>query len=131
MPFLHISTGIGSAPKLGPEGSPWSDRLLLGAAVRKAVGIPVIGIGGIRTPEQAERVLTEGLVDLVGVGRAMLADPQWAAKTLGGREDDIFLCHQCPICHHFRHAERCPARNDAKPAKAAGESALGVQSPGR
>jgi 2,4-dienoyl-CoA reductase-like NADH-dependent reductase (Old Yellow Enzyme family) len=29
MPFLHVSTGIGRAPKLGPAGSPWSDRLLL------------------------------------------------------------------------------------------------------
>jgi NADPH2 dehydrogenase len=131
MPFLHVSTGIGRAPKLGPESSTWSDRLLLGAAVRKAVGIPVIGIGGIRTPEQAERVLTEGLVDLVGVGRAMLADPAWAEKTLGGREEDIFLCHQCLVCHHFRHAERCPAWNDAKLAAAAGESAPGVQNPGR
>ena len=114
MPFLHVSTGIGGTPKLGREGGQWSDRLLLGAAVRKAVGIPVIGIGGIRTPQQAEQVLTEGLVDLVGVGRAMLADPQWAEKTLRDREADIFLCRQCPVCHHFRHAERCPARNDAK-----------------
>jgi NADPH2 dehydrogenase len=114
MPFLHVSTGIGSAPKLGPEGSPWSDRLLLGAAVRKAVGIPVIGLGGIRAAEQAERALAEGLVDLVGVGRAMLADPHWAAKTLSGREDEIYQCRQCPICHHFRHAERCPARKEAQ-----------------
>jgi NADPH2 dehydrogenase len=114
MPFLHVSAGIGSAPKLGPAGSPWSDRLLLGAAVRKAVGIPVIGLGGIRTPDQAERALAEGLVDLVGVGRAMLADPQWAAKTLAGRQDEIYLCRQCRVCHHFRHAERCPARKEAQ-----------------
>ncbi len=97
-----------------PRGSPWSDRLLLGAAVRKAVGIPVIGLGGIRTPDQAERALAEGLVDLVGVGRAMLADPQWAAKTLAGRQDEIYLCRQCRVCHHFRHAERCPARKEAE-----------------
>jgi NADPH2 dehydrogenase len=112
MPFLHVSHGIGSAPKLGPEGSPWSDLLLLGAAVGASVGIPVIGIGGIRTPDQAEQALAEGLVDLVGVGRAMLADPQWAQKSLAGRAESIFLCHQCRICHHFRHAERCPALKD-------------------
>jgi NADPH2 dehydrogenase len=123
MPFLHVSTGIGSAPKLGPEDGQWSDRLLLGAAVRTAVGIPVIGIGGIRTPGQAEQALSEGLVDLVGVGRAMLADPKWAEKTLGNREADIFLCHQCRVCHHFRHAERCPARMDAE--LAVGRAGLG------
>jgi 2,4-dienoyl-CoA reductase-like NADH-dependent reductase (Old Yellow Enzyme family) len=115
MPFLHVSTGIGGPPKLGPEGGTWSDRLLLGAAVRMAVGIPVIGIGGIRTPEEAERVLAEGLVDLVGVGRAMLADPQWAAKTLAGRGHEISLCRQCPVCHHHRNPELCPARAESAP----------------
>jgi NADPH2 dehydrogenase len=113
MPFIHISSGIGSVPRLAPEGSPWSDRLLLGAAVRKAVGIPVIGVGGIVDPDQAERALAEGLVDLVAVGRAMLADPQWAAKALAGRDADIIRCRQCPDCHHFRHVERCPARVEA------------------
>ncbi len=113
MPFIHVSTGIGSAPKLAPEGSPWSDRLLLGAAVKKAVGIPVIGIGGIIDPDQAERALAEGLVDLVAVGRAMLADPEWSVKTLAGRDDEIWRCRQCRICQHFRHAERCPARKEA------------------
>ena len=113
------------APKLGPEDGQWSDRLLLGAAVRTAVGIPVIGIGGIRTPGQAEQALSEGLVDLVGVGRAMLADPKWAEKTLGNREADIFLCRQCRVCHHFRYAERCPARKDAALSAGAGESAPG------
>jgi 2,4-dienoyl-CoA reductase-like NADH-dependent reductase (Old Yellow Enzyme family) len=119
VPFLHVSTGIGSVPRLAPEGSPWSHRLLLGAEVKEAVSIPVIGVGGIITPDQAERALAEGLVDLVAVGRAILADPQWAAKTLAGREDAIFQCHQCRFCHHFRHSERCPAREEAAEASRA------------
>jgi len=124
MPFLHVSTGIGSAPKLAPDGGPWSDRLLLGAEVRKAVGVPVIGVGGIVTPDQAEGALAEGLVDLVAVGRAMLADPQWAAKTLAGRDSDIIRCRQCRVCQHYRHAERCPARIEA--ARAAGSAPAGA-----
>ena len=118
MPFIHVSAGIGSLPKFAPEGSPWSDRLLLGAAVKKAVRVPVIGLGGIVHPDQAERLLAEGLVDLAGVGRAMLADPQWAAKALAGRDADIIRCRQCPRCHHFGHAERCPARLEAARAAA-------------
>ena len=110
MPWLHVSTGIGAGPRLGPEGGPWDDRLLLGAAVRRAVGIPVIGVGGIVTPEQAERALAEGLVDLVAVGRGMLADPGWARKTLAGRDDLIEHCRRCRDCHHFRQPEKCPAR---------------------
>lgn len=116
MPFLHVSTGIGAAPRLGPEGGPWTDRLLLGAAVRKAVGIPVIGVGGIRTPRQAEQVLAEGLVDMVAVGRGLLADPQWAAKALAGREEDIHLCRRCPACHQYHEPELCPARIEAEAA---------------
>lgn len=118
MPFLHVSTGMGSTPKLAGEGGPWSDRLLLGAAVKKAVGIPVIGIGGIIDPDQAERVLAEGLVDFVAVGRAMLADPEWALKALAGRDGEIWRCRQCRVCHHFGHPERCPARIQAANAAA-------------
>jgi 2,4-dienoyl-CoA reductase-like NADH-dependent reductase (Old Yellow Enzyme family) len=110
MPYLHVSTGIGSAPHLAPSGSPWSDRLLLAAEVKKAVRVPVIGVGGITRPEEAEAALAEGLADVVAVGRAMLADPGWARKALTGRDGDIVPCRQCPVCRQFRHAERCPAR---------------------
>jgi NADPH2 dehydrogenase len=116
MPWLHVSTGIGDPPRLAPEGSPWSDRLLLGARIREAVGIPVIGVGDIYMPEQAEKALAEGLVDLVAVGRGLLADPLWVVKIREGRAEAIHLCHRCRICHHFRHAERCPARKEAASA---------------
>ena len=122
VPFLHVSSGIGSVPKLAPEGSPWNDRLLLGAAIRKAVRIPIIGVGGIIMPDQAEQALAEGLVDLIAVGRGILADPQWASKAMSGREAEIYRCRQCRICQHFRHAERCPARMEAEAAGGAGES---------
>ena len=112
MPYLHISTGIGDPPRLAPEGSPWSDRLLLGALVQKAVQIPVIGVGDLVTPEQAEKALADGLVKLVAIGRGLLADPRWVVKAREDRADTIHLCHRCRVCHHFRHAERCPARKE-------------------
>jgi 2,4-dienoyl-CoA reductase-like NADH-dependent reductase (Old Yellow Enzyme family) len=52
------------------------------AAVRKAVDVPVIGVGGITTPEEADSIVLSGKVDLVAVGRAMLKDPDWAAKAV-------------------------------------------------
>lgn len=107
--FLHVSSGIGNPSGIVPEGSRWSDRLHLAAAVKKRLRIPVIGLGGIVEPGQAEAVLAEGMVDLVAVGRGMLADPGWAAKALSGRAADIVRCRQCRVCHQFRHAERCPA----------------------
>jgi 2,4-dienoyl-CoA reductase-like NADH-dependent reductase (Old Yellow Enzyme family) len=50
--------------------------------IKKAVGIPVIGVGGITEPEYADKVIREGRVDLVAVGRTLLKDPEWATKAI-------------------------------------------------
>ena len=51
-------------------------------AVKKAVSVPVILTGGITTAGQAEKLLEEGAADLIGVGRAMMKDAEWAAKNM-------------------------------------------------
>jgi 2,4-dienoyl-CoA reductase-like NADH-dependent reductase (Old Yellow Enzyme family) len=40
----------------------------------------VILTGGIKTPENAERLLVKGKADLIGVGRAMLKNAAWGAE---------------------------------------------------
>jgi 2,4-dienoyl-CoA reductase-like NADH-dependent reductase (Old Yellow Enzyme family) len=50
--------------------------------IKKAVDIPVIGVGRITQPEYADRVIQEGRVDLVAIGRALLKDPDWATKAI-------------------------------------------------
>jgi len=52
------------------------------AAVRKAVDVPVIGVGGIKTPEEADEIIRSGKVDLIAIGRAMVKDPNWASKAI-------------------------------------------------
>jgi len=42
----------------------------------------VIGVGGIRTVEEADAIIRSGKVDLVAVGRAILKDPKWASKSV-------------------------------------------------
>ena len=51
-------------------------------AVKKAVDVPVVGVGGIKTPEQADEIIRSGKVDLVAVGRAILNDRNWALKAV-------------------------------------------------
>lgn len=51
-------------------------------AIKAAVSVPVMVAGGINEPRLADRVVREGWADLVGVGRAMLNDPDWAAKAI-------------------------------------------------
>ncbi len=51
-------------------------------AIRAAVKVPVMVTGGLGEPDMANRVVREGRADLVGVGRAMLNDPEWAEKAI-------------------------------------------------
>lgn len=50
--------------------------------------IPVIGVGSIVHPNQAMRVLSDGL-DLVALGRALLLDADWAKKVRAGQADRL------------------------------------------
>jgi len=50
--------------------------------IKKAVKIPVIGVGGIGEPEYADSLVREEKVDLVAVGRALWKDPQWVKKAI-------------------------------------------------
>jgi len=51
-------------------------------AIKKTVNIPVIGVGGITEAEYADKLVSEGKVDLVAVGRAFWSDSQWAEKAI-------------------------------------------------
>ncbi len=79
--IIDVSGGVcGSRPSCfeGVEGYfiPYARE------IKKVVSVPVIGVGGIRSFEYANRVLEEGYVDLVAVGRELLNDPLWAKRAL-------------------------------------------------
>jgi 2,4-dienoyl-CoA reductase (NADPH2) len=69
--------------------------LFIPSAIRKAVEMPVVGVGRFKDPLQAERALAEGHCDLVGVVRGQIADADFAAKARAGATDDIRLCLSC------------------------------------
>ena len=50
--------------------------------IKKAVSVPVIGVGGITDAEFADKLVSEGKVDLVAVGRAFWRDNEWAHKAI-------------------------------------------------
>ena len=50
--------------------------------IKERVSVPVLLTGGVVTPEGAERLLSEGRADIIGVGRALLKDPAWAARCM-------------------------------------------------
>ena len=51
-------------------------------AVKAAVSIPVILTGGVRDAQAADQLLVEGKADLIGVGRAIYKDSEWAKKNM-------------------------------------------------
>ena len=59
---------------------------------------PVATAGKIRTPKQAEQILSEGKADIIGVCRALLADPDWPMKAKEGQAKDIVTCTACNWC---------------------------------
>jgi 2,4-dienoyl-CoA reductase-like NADH-dependent reductase (Old Yellow Enzyme family) len=70
----------------------------LAQAIRSAVGIPVIAANRINDPFIAEKILAGGQADLVGLGRALLADPELPNKAESGRVDEIVPCIACSRC---------------------------------
>src|SRR5262245_34378953 len=54
-----------------------------------AGGKPVMAIGRIASPAEAEAAILEGAGDLVGIARALIADADWPNKAREGRVDDI------------------------------------------
>ena len=51
-------------------------------AIKSVVHIPVLLTGGITQAQQAEALLQQDAADLIGVGRAILKDSQWASNAM-------------------------------------------------
>ena len=54
----------------------------LGLAAKSVATVPVLLTGGVTKAAEAEMLLQEGAADLIGVGRALLQDADWAVKAL-------------------------------------------------
>jgi len=107
---LHWHVPDGHWPRL-----PFADRT---AALRRhANGLPVMALGLVVDPNEAEALLARGQADLVGVGRALITDPAWPAKALGGRGYAIRSCVSCNTCW-AAIAEPVPLACDNNPALA-------------
>jgi 2,4-dienoyl-CoA reductase-like NADH-dependent reductase (Old Yellow Enzyme family) len=75
---------------------PW--RKIAGEIRRAVPGVPLVALGRIESPDEAERVVAAGVAELVGLGRALLADAAWARKSEQGRENEIRRCVWCNVC---------------------------------
>ena len=97
---LDLSAGGYETPNhtVEPMGVPEAWRAHMVKAVKDAVNIPVIAVGVIRNPDVAEKLLQDGVQDFIGLGRPLLADPEWAKKAKEGRTEEIQRCINCLAC---------------------------------
>ncbi|MCS6946983.1 MAG: NAD(P)-binding protein [Steroidobacteraceae bacterium] len=65
---------------------------------RHCHGLPVMALGLITDPAEAEGILARGAADLIALGRPLVTDPAWPTKARHGRERDIRYCVSCNTC---------------------------------
>jgi 2,4-dienoyl-CoA reductase (NADPH2) len=65
------------------------------ARLKAEVSVPVCASNRINTPELAESILADGQADLVSMARPLLADPDFVAKAMADRGDEINTCIAC------------------------------------
>ena len=96
--YINTSIGVATASLFMIEASmhiPPGYAMFIPSALRKAVDLPVVGVGRFKDPLQAERALEEGQCDLVGVVRGQIADADFVAKARSGEAADTRLCLSC------------------------------------
>ena len=61
-------------------------------------GVPLMALGRITDPAEADGILARGEAALVALGRPLVADPAWPRKAAEGRTWDIRYCLSCNTC---------------------------------
>lgn len=102
-----INTGIGWHEARVPTIATSVPRRAFSWVTKKIMGevsVPVITSNRINMPDVAEAVLAEGCADMVSMARPFLADPDFVAKAIAGKADEIapcIACNQACLDHTF------------------------------
>lgn len=96
--FFHVAqanhTNVGETiPPMGVQ--PYGCFVDMARQIKEVVDVPVSTVGRIVYPQLAEGIVASGKADLVGIGRQMLADPDWVNKVIQGKSDEIRYCIMC------------------------------------
>lgn len=92
----HSDTLDWHLPDVHGPRMPYLDRIVeLG---REAPGMAIGALGLITDPNEGERIVRDGLADLVMLGRPLVTDAAWGEKARTGREASIRYCVSCNAC---------------------------------
>lgn len=103
--ILHVSAGMLPNPftiqyMIQPIYVPYMLNIHFAEEIKKAVGddLYVTAVGSVMTLDNAEEILSRGLVDFVAMARPFVADPEFMKKSVQGRYEDIRPCIRCNTC---------------------------------
>ncbi len=88
-----ISSGL--KYEVPPIDIPFAFNIENAARIKAETGIITMGVGRVNYPALAEEILAEDKVDLIGLGRAQLSDPDFLTKAAAGKLEDIVYCVGC------------------------------------
>jgi 2,4-dienoyl-CoA reductase-like NADH-dependent reductase (Old Yellow Enzyme family)/thioredoxin reductase len=91
----HGSIGD-TIPAMGTQ--PYGCFVDLAEGVKRSAHVPVTAVGRILDPAFAEEVLASGRADLVGIGRGLIAEPDWPRLVERGDTADMRVCIMCNHC---------------------------------
>lgn len=96
--YIHLSDGCYEATKyVFPDED--GTMLPYAESLKKALKVPVI-TPSIHNPDMANEAVETGKTDMVSLGRALIADPEWANKAAAGKR--IVKCIRCDVaCFRF------------------------------
>jgi 2,4-dienoyl-CoA reductase-like NADH-dependent reductase (Old Yellow Enzyme family) len=94
----HCSTSVGLAALIPNMGTPQAPHLQFAAEVKQHFDLPVMHAARINDVATARYAIQEGLLDLVSMTRAHIADPHIVAKITRGEEDQIRPCVGMGYC---------------------------------
>ena len=103
---LYPYTGYSGDRCMPPAAYPDGANAYLSEGIKAyltAAGLDtaIVTTGKIRTPELAESILQQGKADLIGMARALLADPDWVVKVASGRSDHLIRCVYGNVCKNL------------------------------
>lgn len=81
-----------------PKDHPAGANVPLVAKIKEASGLPVIAVGKLGDGAVAAESVHDSLIDVVAIGRQMIADPDSAGKILAGKANEIIPCEECMTC---------------------------------
>ncbi len=81
-----------------PKDHPAGENVQPTAAIKEAAGLPVIAVGKLAEGDVAAAAVRDLPIDIVAIGRQMIADPAAAGKILAGKTNEIIRCEECMTC---------------------------------